>query len=486
MGWFVATVALLACALRLLFLFEPMHPDEAGYLLVAQDWHRGGRGLYGHYWVDRPPGLIGLFRLASLTGWPPAIRLLALPFVALFIVSAAWAGGQVSGSRGARWSAVTAAALMVSPWVGALKTDSELFAASVVMLAVALTMAAVYRLGGPSYPLAFLAGLAGGLAVTLKQNFGDGLVFAATLVAVSLLQGRMRARVALPVLAAGVAGALVVAGLLVAYTVWDGVSIGRLWADLYGFRTEVFHVVAGRDLLGKDGPVHRAVLLAGLAVLSGIVPILLALAREVLHCEFTGPPIAWAVSVTVVVELISIAGGAGYWDHYLLGLAPMVALAVGVWGSGVRLLEGLAAFTVGSALLGMAIVGTTGFGHSEVGQRVGGWLHRVSGPSDTATMLYGIQDAQLASKLRSPYPYLWPLPLRTLDPHEALLRAQLTGPRAPTWVVVWAGLDPWNLDPQDRTRLDLATHYHFARRVCGHGVWLRDGVQRDVSAPIRC
>jgi hypothetical protein len=483
---FVVIVVLAVVVLRLLFLFEPLHPDEAGYLLVAQDWHRGGTGLYGHYWVDRPPGLIALFKLASLVGWLPAIRLLALPFVALFIVSAAWAAHQVAGVRGARWSAVVAAALMVSPFVGALKADGELFAASFVMLGVALTIAAVYRTAGPSYRLAFLAGLAGGLAVAMKQDFGDALVFATTLVLVSLRQGRMRPRPAYGVLAAGAAGALVVVGLMVAYSVWDRVGVGRLWYDLYGFRSAVFHVILSHDLFGHDGPAFRALELASLALLSGIVPVLVALLREAWRCDFTGPPIAWGVGVTVIVELLSIVAGGGYWSHYLLGLAPMVAFAIGLWGAGVRLLEGLGAFTVGSALLALLVFATGGLAPPNAGRQVGAWLHTVSRPADTATMLYGIQDAQLASGLRSPYPYLWPLPLRTLDPHEALLRAQLTGARAPTWVVVWSGLDQWRLDPQDRTRLDLATHYDFARRVCGHGVWLRDGVHRGVSAPIRC
>jgi hypothetical protein len=279
---------------------------------------------------------------------------------------------------------------------------------------------------------------------------------------------------------------LTVVGLMVAYSIWDGVGVRRLWYDLYGFRTAVFHVIFSHDLFGHDGPALRAVELAGLAVLSGLVPVLVVLLREAWRCDFTGPPIAWAVGITVTVELVAIAAGGGYWSHYLLGLAPMVAFAVGLWGNGVRLLEGLGAFTVGSALLALLVFALGGLAPSNAGRQVGAWLHTVSRPTDTAIMLYGIQDAQLASGLRSPYPYLWSLPLRTLDPHEARLRAQLTGPRAPTWVVVWSGLDQWRLDPLDRTRLDLATHYDFARRVCGHGVWLRDGVHRDVSAPIRC
>ena len=38
--------------------------------------------------------------------------------------------------------------------------------------------------------------------------------------------------------------------------------------------------------------------------------------------------------------------------------------------------------------------------------------------------------------MSTPYPYLWSLPSRTLDPDMALLRGILAGPKAPTWIVV--------------------------------------------------
>ena len=68
-------------------------------------------------------------------------------------------------------------------------------------------------------------------------------------------------------------------------------------------------------------------------------------------------------------------------------------------------------------------------------------------------MLFGNADVQQASGLPSPYEQLWTLPMRTLDPHLAQLRAVLRGPAAPTWVVAWGDLDPWNIDAHGRTRL---------------------------------
>jgi hypothetical protein len=484
---FVALVVVATVALRLIFLRDPIHPDEAGFLLVAKDWHLGGPFLYGHYWVDRPPGLIAIYRLASLSSWPLAIRVLTIPFVALFVVSAAWASYVVAGERSARWSALVGGALMVSPLLDTQVANGELFAAALVMLTIALTLAAMRRPASPSYLLAFLAGLTGGLAVTVKQNFGDGIVFAVVLVVASLVQRRMRLPQAWRTLLAGVLGGAVVVAGNVAYTVVARVGVGQLWFDLYGFRTRAMQIIIDR---GLTATIMRAEYLLLFAVLSGMVPILLLLAREAWRCQLTGSPVAWAVAATVVVELVSIAGGGSYWPHYLLQLAPTVAFAAGLWAPEIRWLKGLGAFVVVSALVSTTITAFAPEGHagrtSKVGTEVGNVLAAASRPGDTATMLYGHQDAQLASGLRSPYPYFWSLPLRTLDPHEAQLRAVLAGPHAPTWVVVWSGLDWWRIDREDRTRLDLATHYHFAGRVCGHGFWLHDGLQRHVPAVSGC
>jgi hypothetical protein len=61
----------------------------------------------------------------------------------------------------------------------------------------------------------------------------------------------------------------------------------------------------------------------------------------------------------------------------------------------------------------------------------------------------------------------------------------LTGPRAPTWVVALGHLDAWHIDAHDRIRLALATHYRKVAAVCGHTVFLHDGVRRTLASP-RC
>src|SRR4051794_4906153 len=81
----VPIVALSAFALRLPFLTRPPTPDEAGFLVVASQWHVGGTSLYGNYWVDRPPLLIAIFQLAHLGGGMTALRLIGALAVAVTV-----------------------------------------------------------------------------------------------------------------------------------------------------------------------------------------------------------------------------------------------------------------------------------------------------------------------------------------------------------------------------------------------------------------
>ena len=70
----------LACAatlaVHLLFVTRHLGSDEGGYSVVAAHWFDGGPFVYGSQWVDRPPGLIGLFDVADRLG-PYGVRLTA-------------------------------------------------------------------------------------------------------------------------------------------------------------------------------------------------------------------------------------------------------------------------------------------------------------------------------------------------------------------------------------------------------------------------
>src|SRR6185436_11027682 len=74
-GRFVAASMAVSIALRIRFITTPLSADEGGYLAVARAW-ASGKSLYTDAWVDRPQGLLVLYRvLDALTGGSPtAIR----------------------------------------------------------------------------------------------------------------------------------------------------------------------------------------------------------------------------------------------------------------------------------------------------------------------------------------------------------------------------------------------------------------------------
>ena len=80
-------VLLVLCATvvvtRLVYAWQPLRSDEGGYLFLARQWSPGAwEFLYCDHHVDRPPLLLAVFRLAALTDWDRAIRLMVIPFVA--------------------------------------------------------------------------------------------------------------------------------------------------------------------------------------------------------------------------------------------------------------------------------------------------------------------------------------------------------------------------------------------------------------------
>jgi hypothetical protein len=222
-------------------------------------------------------------------------------------------------------------------------------------------------------------------------------------------------------------------------------------------------------------------------VISGIVPIVVALLVQAWRARLRGGAVSWAIGLTLVMDTLAIMGGGSYWLHYLIQPAPMLALAVGRWAPRWRVLRAAGVLTVVSAMvatLGTAAVATT---HDvDDPDETGTWVAQAARPGDTATMLFGHAEVQLATGLPSPYPYLWTLPMRTLDPRLAQLSALLRGPDAPTWAVGWKTLNPWQIDAHGQLTRALAQHYRLVRMVCGHHVWLHDGVHRTLPPDPAC
>ena len=135
-AWTCAAVV----AVRLVYVSQPLRSDEGGYLYAARHW-RVGRRVPVRRPTRRPAALLMMiFRLAAVTDWDGAIRLLSIAFTVATVLGIARAAFVLAGDRAARWAAVVVAALLVSPALAADQADGELFAVTFVAWSVALSL----------------------------------------------------------------------------------------------------------------------------------------------------------------------------------------------------------------------------------------------------------------------------------------------------------------------------------------------------------
>jgi len=485
-GYACVAVALV----RLIYVWQPLRSDEGGYLFAARHWRVGGEFLYGDFHVDRPPLLMAIFRVAALSDWDRAIRVLSIPFALVAVVAVARAGYLLAGERGARWSAVVAAALMSSPALAADQADGELFAVPLVAASIALTLGAWRRPAGVArFRLAFAAGALAGAAPLVKQSFLEGLLF----VGVLLIAESVRCRRVTPrcrELAAGAAlGTLLPTLLVVVWARSAGVDALRLWTELASFRGDAFAVIWQGS---TRAPVRRGVLLVVLAVVSAMLPVAWTWVRACRERGSQRPAEEMAISGGLLFGVAALVAGGSYWPHYLLQSVPILALAAGMVaarespvGAKMRRWSRIAA---GSAVAAAVVTATVYAAVPSVWshERTGEWLARSSEPGDTVFVAYGTPSILEAANLSTPYPYLWSLSMRTLDPRQDRLRATLAAPDAPTWLVEVNGWNLWHIDRSGRLRSLIESRYDLVATVCGYKMWLRSDLPHELTPSPSC
>ncbi len=469
----VVAVSVLA---RLPFLSLPAGADEAGYLQIAAQWSRGGGSLYGHYWVDRPPLLISLFQLADLAGGLVALRLLGCVAVVAVVLLVARTSARLGGPNAGRWSAVVAAALLVTPLLDAQEVNGELLSAPFVALGVLGFVAATQSPPGRRrIAWSWAAGSAAVAALLVKQNVADVLVFGSVFLIVQVLVGRIPAPAARRVTGGAAFGGLATVMVTALWTMAHGTSPLAVFDATYPFRLHAAQVLAGSGAqyaTGRLSHIGGSWLLSGLAILT-VLLVVGALRARVRNAALT------ALAATAGYDAFSVAMGGGYWQHYLVEMVIPLAIGVGVLTATRGRMAAMAAMAVAAVAVVSVVTTTAAIGDpgTSTGQRLGAAIGRAAQPGDSLTTLYGQPQANLASGLPSPYQHLWSLPIKTLDPRLAGLDAVLSGPRAPTWLIVIHEVASWGLD-SSATQVLISSRYHPVGELNGQTVYLLDGADR--------
>jgi hypothetical protein len=459
--------------LRLLLVARPATPDEGGFLVVASQWHLGGTSLYGNYWVDRPPLLIGIYRLADLAGGLTALRVIGALAAAVTVWLLANTAKQAYGGRAAGFTAVVAAALLVSPLFGAGSVDGELLAVPFLALGIRLAVAALLA----DDPLAARGaalgtGLAAVLALLVKQNMADVAVFAVVCWAVAWRTRRMTGRTFADLLALASAGAAVGGAVVLLWATAHGTSPLGVFEATYPFRIKALHVMAAVPGHASDLRLNRL----GISALLSGAPLLIGALAVLSVRRSRQAPIVWGLLAGSAYLLVSVVSGGSYWLHYLVEAVPVVSIAAGaVAARAARLARVLVSVVALSAVVALAL--TLVDPAPAPGHTVGEALTASAEPGDTVLSAFGDADILQLTGMSSPYPYLWSLPSRTLDPDLTLLRGILAGPTAPTWIVV-RGTNTLGRLGSHGVRAMIEAHYRLVGTACQRSVYLLRGLVR--------
>lgn len=484
MGRTVWVAAVLALVSRFPSMLWPLRPDEAGFLMVARSWDPRPDSLYGPYWVDRPPPVIWLYRLTDQLGGPYAHRVLGAVGCALLVVAAAAAAREVALRAGLTdeaalrrvtgWVALATAALVGNAQIDSAAAKGELFGIPLVMASCWLSLRAVRRASALE---AFGAGVLAMLAVGMKQSIVGGLVFGAVLLLGAVATRRLPLRDGLRCAVAAVVGAALPVAATVGWALAAGIRLGTLWYDSVAFRSDASRVLAASD---SPAAAERITVLALIFVTTGMVLVVACFLVRLPALLRTDPVPVVATAATVALDLVAVAVSGSYWSPYLFVPLPGLALALALvlaheraagatTGHGLRRLTTRAVVAVVVASSMVSLAGwTAGWvrGRVPVEARTGEAIAAATRPGDQVLVYGGRADIQWYTGAESPYPYLWSLPMRTLDPDLAQLEQVLTGDDPPTWFVEATYINTWSELGTRPIERSLIRKYEFVRTAC--------------------
>ena len=472
----VALAAVLAGGWRLLFLDRPLAPDEGGLLLLARQWSPGD-SMYGDYFVDRPPGLVAMVAAADAIGGELALRLSVVVAVVLSVLLAERLGRLSTGRHDAGTAAALAAAVYLSlPNFGVLDLNAEMLACPFVLTGLIMVLRALAdadRDGTAMWGWAFGAGCAAALAMSVKQNIADVVVVGIAATVGLLWSGRRRAAALL--LSALAAGLLVIATGVVALAWQRGTTPLQLWRGLVTFRLESLRVI---DDTASAATTERALLLLGSLLVSGALVLIAGGWFAVRRVDVTPRAVLttkWLLLPLVAFEAAGVLLGGSYWLHYLLLLTPAI-----VWSAALMVTVRTTRMVLVATLAWAFLLSATGIAMADETEPLPpadlaamSYLEHHAEPGETATVAFGRPNILAETGLTSPYPQLWSLPVRVLDPRLTHLRRVLRSPDGPTWVVTMGDdLDTWGVDAAAANET-LRQHYDLVQRLEGATVYRR-------------
>ena len=483
----VVAAVVVSILLRARFITTPLTSDEGGYLAVARSW-AAGKGLYTQAWVDRPQGLLVLYRTWDMVtgGSPAAIHVMAIVFGCFAVVGVAYTVFAVAGSRAAGAAALLVAVASANARIEGFIANGELLAGGAAALGVAAACAYLFRGRGRRW--LFASGVLAGIAISLKQSGFDG--FAAVVVCIVVAGAtherawRAVGRDCLLCLVGlvTVLAALVVHGVLIGFGDW--------WYAVAGYRLEGINGTSGDwSRLATTSVIAAPTIQPLVAVGAAGLAAWLARSRKITAANVLVP--AW-----VGFALIGFATGGLFHRHYWVMLTFPLAAAAAVplarftqWINAPRLAAmaacavALPSFidTVHVAVLGRAAVVKEAHNDPRliIDEHIGAWYRQHRTPDATLYAMCASAGLYAAAGTDPPYPYLWMDGVLHARRSQAELVQLFAGSDAPTFVAEYQ--HPSSCNPSGSVGDILRRRYDAIANVDGVMIYVLLDADRDAQ-----
>ena len=424
---------------------------------MARLWSHGAV-LYQGAWVDRPQGLLIIFRamLHVDGGSAEALRALAAVAAALVVALTMVLTARLAGRIPATIAGLAMATVGASPFIESFTLSGELLAS---LFAVASLLAFVLYLERRAPGWLVAAGLLTGCAVLVKQSAFD----AGAAAAVYLVWTRRRAGIA-P--AAAIVAAAFVPVVLAAAT---APSFHDWWYAMVTYRDQADSILTGSFHARLDQARHSAPAAArGLGVLA-----LLAVAG---WRRWPRLGVLW-----LAFACAGVIGGGNFHNHYYQQLVPALALLAGIGGAELlRRRNVVYAAVVAVALAATVAVTAPLWVDSSAAQartvfpddphlRTDGAVVRYvrahTRPGQRIFVMWAAADIYYLSDRDPSFRYMWFRNIQAIPDALGQARRMLAGPHPPALVV---GVNPpGSMDPSGATQSILDSRFRQVATVEG-------------------
>ena len=481
----VIGAALVSIALRARFITTPLSADEGGYLAVARAW-ASGKSLYTEAWVDRPQGLVVLFRIwDDLTGGSAEmIRVMAIVFGCVAVAAVAYAVFAIAGPRAGAIAAFLVAVASANARIEGFIANGELLAGAIAALGVAAACGYMFR--GHRLRWLFVSGVLAGCAMSLKQSGFDGFAAVMICLIVGGLTRERRCRDVLRECAVCIAGWATVTAVLLLHGILLGFS--AWWYALVGYR------VSG--LNATDADWHRFGITSRLAAPTILPLAALAVIGLIAWLPFQPRITRRTVLIPAWMCFAAAAFLAGglfhrhYWVTLTFPFAAAGAVAIGRIKGHVAIAIAVASLALVPSLISTervivqnrAAIAITAHDDPRltIDERVARWYEDNRAPGSTLYALCASAAMYAVANAIPPYPYLWLDGVQHGKGAQAQLVQLFAGDNPPTFVARYQALPV--CDPSGEVGVLLNDRYTQVEDIDGAVIYeLRDHAENGQS-----